>query len=171
MGGRKKTMSEKEHIWIPKLKQQLADKKIDRREFVRYCDAARHVVRRRLYVGRQDHRRADSPRRRWRRICRRAACSRSPAGAQGRQSAHLLVGLRLEHRAPGLRLSHPHRRRQRHPSASVRRSGRPREDLKTWTLHHGGRQVAQGRATSPPSMPPGTSSTASIPRSARRSSA
>jgi len=29
-------MSDKEHIWIPKLKQQLADKKIDRREFVRY---------------------------------------------------------------------------------------------------------------------------------------
>ena len=29
-------MSNKEHIWIPKLKQQLADKKIDRREFVRY---------------------------------------------------------------------------------------------------------------------------------------
>ena len=25
-------MSDKEHIWIPKLKQQLADKKIDRRE-------------------------------------------------------------------------------------------------------------------------------------------
>ncbi|WP_119272682.1 ABC transporter substrate-binding protein [Taklimakanibacter deserti] len=30
-------MSDKEHIWIPKLKQQLADKKIDRREFVRYA--------------------------------------------------------------------------------------------------------------------------------------
>ena len=30
-------MSNKEHIWIPKLKQQLADKKIDRREFVRYA--------------------------------------------------------------------------------------------------------------------------------------
>jgi len=30
-------MSGKEHIWIPKLKQQLADKKIDRREFVRYA--------------------------------------------------------------------------------------------------------------------------------------
>jgi peptide/nickel transport system substrate-binding protein len=29
-------MSEREHIWIPKLKQQLADKKIDRREFIRY---------------------------------------------------------------------------------------------------------------------------------------
>jgi peptide/nickel transport system substrate-binding protein len=30
-------MSDKEHIWIPQLKQQLADKKIDRREFVRYA--------------------------------------------------------------------------------------------------------------------------------------
>ncbi|QIG50066.1 ABC transporter substrate-binding protein [Nordella sp. HKS 07] len=30
-------MSDKEHIWIPRLKQQLADKKIDRREFVRYA--------------------------------------------------------------------------------------------------------------------------------------
>lgn len=29
-------MSEREHIWIPKLKHQLADKKIDRREFIRY---------------------------------------------------------------------------------------------------------------------------------------
>ncbi len=29
-------MSEKEHIWIPRLKQYLADKKIDRREFIRY---------------------------------------------------------------------------------------------------------------------------------------
>jgi peptide/nickel transport system substrate-binding protein len=29
-------MSDKEHIWIPKLKQQLADKLISRREFVRY---------------------------------------------------------------------------------------------------------------------------------------
>jgi peptide/nickel transport system substrate-binding protein len=29
-------MTAKEHIWIPKLKQQLADKKIDRREFIRY---------------------------------------------------------------------------------------------------------------------------------------
>lgn len=29
-------MSDKEHVWIPKLKQQLVDKKIDRREFVRY---------------------------------------------------------------------------------------------------------------------------------------
>jgi len=29
-------MSDKEHIWIPKLKQQLVDKKIDRREFIRY---------------------------------------------------------------------------------------------------------------------------------------
>src|SRR5260221_7752617 len=35
-GGRGQ-MSDKEHIWIPKLKQQLADKKIDRREFVRYA--------------------------------------------------------------------------------------------------------------------------------------
>lgn len=30
-------MSAKEHIWIPRLKQQLSDKKIDRREFVRYA--------------------------------------------------------------------------------------------------------------------------------------
>ncbi len=30
-------MSDREHIWIPKLKQQLSDKKIDRREFVRYA--------------------------------------------------------------------------------------------------------------------------------------
>ena len=30
-------MTAKEHIWIPKLKQQLADKKIDRREFIRYA--------------------------------------------------------------------------------------------------------------------------------------
>lgn len=30
-------MSEKEHVWIPKLKQQLAEQKIDRREFVRYA--------------------------------------------------------------------------------------------------------------------------------------
>jgi len=29
-------MSDKEHIWIPRLKQYLADKKIDRREFIRY---------------------------------------------------------------------------------------------------------------------------------------
>lgn len=29
-------MSDKEHVWIPKLKQQLADKLITRREFVRY---------------------------------------------------------------------------------------------------------------------------------------
>ena len=29
-------MSEKEHIWIPRLKQYLADRQIDRREFVRY---------------------------------------------------------------------------------------------------------------------------------------
>ena len=29
-------MSDKEHVWIPKLKQQLADKLISRREFVRY---------------------------------------------------------------------------------------------------------------------------------------
>lgn len=29
-------MSEKEHIWIPRLKQNLSDKKIDRREFIRY---------------------------------------------------------------------------------------------------------------------------------------
>src|SRR5438874_1312302 len=29
-------MTAREHIWIPKLKQQLADKKIDRREFIRY---------------------------------------------------------------------------------------------------------------------------------------
>ena len=29
-------MSEKEHIWIPRLKQYLADKQMDRREFVRY---------------------------------------------------------------------------------------------------------------------------------------
>ncbi len=30
-------MSDKEHIWIPRLKQQLVDRKIDRREFVRYA--------------------------------------------------------------------------------------------------------------------------------------
>src|SRR5438046_138891 len=36
LGRKVRTMSEKEHIWIPKLKQQLADKKIDRREFIRY---------------------------------------------------------------------------------------------------------------------------------------
>ena len=29
-------MSDKENIWIPKLKQQLADRLIDRREFIRY---------------------------------------------------------------------------------------------------------------------------------------
>ncbi|MFO1091456.1 MAG: ABC transporter substrate-binding protein [Hyphomicrobiales bacterium] len=29
-------MSDKEHIWIPRLKQQLADKQISRREFIRY---------------------------------------------------------------------------------------------------------------------------------------
>jgi peptide/nickel transport system substrate-binding protein len=29
-------MSDTEHVWIPKLKQQLAEKKIDRREFIRY---------------------------------------------------------------------------------------------------------------------------------------
>jgi peptide/nickel transport system substrate-binding protein len=29
-------MSDKEHIWIPRLKQQLADRQIDRREFIRY---------------------------------------------------------------------------------------------------------------------------------------
>jgi peptide/nickel transport system substrate-binding protein len=29
-------MPDKEHVWIPRLKQQLADKKIDRREFIRY---------------------------------------------------------------------------------------------------------------------------------------
>ena len=29
-------MSDRENIWIPKLKQQLADKLIDRREFIRY---------------------------------------------------------------------------------------------------------------------------------------
>ena len=29
-------MLDKEHIWIPRLRQQLADKKIDRREFIRY---------------------------------------------------------------------------------------------------------------------------------------
>ena len=29
-------MKNKEHVWIAKLKQQLADKKIDRREFIRY---------------------------------------------------------------------------------------------------------------------------------------
>src|SRR5688572_3341833 len=29
-------VSDKEHVWIPKLKQQLADKLISRREFVRY---------------------------------------------------------------------------------------------------------------------------------------
>ena len=30
-------MSDKEHIWFPKLKQYLADGLLDRREFVRYC--------------------------------------------------------------------------------------------------------------------------------------
>lgn len=29
-------MADKEHIWIPRLKQQLADRQIDRREFIRY---------------------------------------------------------------------------------------------------------------------------------------
>ncbi len=29
-------MADKQHIWIPRLKQQLADKLIDRREFIRY---------------------------------------------------------------------------------------------------------------------------------------
>ena len=29
-------MSDKDHIWIPKLKQQLSDRLISRREFVRY---------------------------------------------------------------------------------------------------------------------------------------
>ena len=29
-------MSDKEHIWIPRLKQQLADRRIGRREFIRY---------------------------------------------------------------------------------------------------------------------------------------
>ena len=30
-------MPDREHVWIPRIKQQLADKKIDRREFIRYA--------------------------------------------------------------------------------------------------------------------------------------
>ncbi len=105
-------------------------------------DAARHVRGRRLHVGGQDHRSAV----RAAGLCTGSAQGRHRqgrhAGAQGRQSAHLLLGFRFQHRAPDQRLSHPYRRRQRHPSASRVEVGSfaRSQDL---DAHHGGHDLAR----------------------------
>ena len=86
-------MSDKEHIWIPKLKQQLADKKIDRREFVRYASLlGMSSGAAYMWAGKitgepfgttghgAGHAQGRHPQDR-------------PAHPQGRQPAHLLLGL------------------------------------------------------------------------------
>jgi hypothetical protein len=115
-------MSERENIWVPKLKQYLADKKISRREFIRQSTLL-GCRRRGLHVGRQDHRPAHrAPGAGPGSAARRRAEDRH-AGAEGRLAAYLLVDLRLQYQPPGRGLYHPHRRRQHHPPAPVLRLG------------------------------------------------
>ena len=125
MGGN--GMSNKEHVWIPRLKQQLADK-TDRPARVHpLLDAARHVGGRRLYVGRQDHRRAARPAGARRRTCPRAVPSRSPMRIPKLDNPHTFSWVyEFERRPPGLRLPDPHRRRQRHAADRSPRNGKHR---------------------------------------------
>ena len=142
----------KEHGYIPVLKRQLADHRIDRREFLRSATllgmsaGAAYAFAGKLTGGEL--------------VAPAQAQTALPKGGtlrigmrcQDLISPHTYqLGRIVEFRPPAFRLSDGHRRRQRDAALAGREMGAA-EDLKTWTLHlrkdvkwHNGRAVHRRR--------------------------
>ena len=134
-------MSNKEHIWIPRLKQQLADRLIGRREFIRYSALlGMSAGAAYMWAGRITGQPLAPP----------ARAAELPKGGVVKVAmripkldnpAYFLMDLRLERGPAGQWLSDPHRRRQRHAAGARLQMGGigGPQDL---DLHHCRHQLA-----------------------------
>ena len=156
-------MSNKEHIWIPRLKQQLADRRsAGANSFAtRRCSGCRRA---RPICGPARSPASRSPRPRAPRNCPRGVSLKVAMRIPKLDNPHTFSWIYdFELRPPGQRLSDPHRRRQRHAAGARQQMGGHRRISRPGPSPLPTSSGITG-APSPPRTPRGTSSTASIRR-------
>ena len=135
-------MSDKEHVWIPKLKRQLADKLITRREFVRYSTLlGMSAGAAYMWAGKITGQPFAPPA--MRRICPKGGTIKVAMRVPKVDNPHTFSWVYDSNIVRQImRLPNPHRRGQRHPAASRVKVGSlaRSQDL---DAHHGGHDLAR----------------------------